>query len=81
MRLMYIIGFPPPYEVKKCIPANRSKKSIPKVPVRIGNANITRTMLAATVHTKIGIRIKVIPGARIVRIVVKKLIPDRKSVV
>ncbi len=52
---------------------------MPRVAVSIGNANTTRTILESTVQVKIGMRIKVIPGARILRIVVIKLMPEKSE--
>ncbi len=45
--------------------------------VSTGVASRMRVMVTSTVHTKIGIRKRVIPGARILKIVAMKLIDPR----
>src|SRR5258707_178565 len=49
--------------------------------VRTGVAITTRTLVTRTVQTRIGIRNRVIPGARILKIVTRKLIPPRIELV
>src|SRR3990167_5804070 len=78
IRLIYIMGFPPISDVKKCMPSNRSSERSVSVTVKIGKANATSDMLHSTDHAKIGIFISVMPGARILNIVTIKLIPDNK---
>ena len=75
IRLMYIIAFPPALVVKKCIPNNLSRLSRVMVAVKIGKTVTTKIMLHKDVQVNMGIRIRVIPGALILRIVTIKLIP------
>ena len=49
--------------------------------VMTGVAIRTRTEVTITVHTRIGIRKRVIPGARILKIVTRKLIAPRIELV
>jgi hypothetical protein len=49
--------------------------------VRTGVAIITRTLVTRTVQTRIGIRNSVMPGARILKIVTRKLIAPRIELV
>src|SRR3990172_4125511 len=55
--------------------------SITSALVITGVASRTRTLVTSTVHTRIGIRNKVIPGARILKIVTRKLIAPRIELV
>ncbi len=48
------------------------------VAVRMGNAKATRIMLVSTLQAKIGIFKSVMPGARILRMVVMKLMPESR---
>ncbi len=49
--------------------------------VMTGVAIRTRTEVTSTVQTRIGIRNKVMPGARILKIVTRKLMPPRIELV
>src|SRR5258708_37566643 len=77
-RFMYIMELPPKPEVKKCIPKSRSNDKSMSVMVSIGKAEMMRTILQSDVHTNIGIFMSVIPGARILRTVTRKLTPESK---
>ena len=48
---------------------------MPKVTVRIGNAAMIRMAVHRMVQVKMGMRIQVMPGARILTMVTKKLTP------
>lgn len=63
---------------KKFAPNNRSNVSKNKPTVNAGNANKINTLAMNVVHENNGIRIMVIPGARIVITVTRKLIPPIK---
>lgn len=78
IRLTYIIILPPNDDVKKCMAPKRSRKRSPSVAVKTGKAATTSIILASAVHTKIGIFIRVIPGARFFNIVTIKFIPERR---
>ncbi len=49
--------------------------SSPSVTVRIGNATTISTLAQSEAHTNTGMRVMVMPGARIFRIVAMKLTP------
>ena len=49
--------------------------------VRTGVAMTTRTLVTRIVQTMIGIRNRVMPGARILKIVTRKLMPPRIELV
>ena len=55
----------------------RSKAPISSAAISIGAASIIRMQVANTLQTKIGRRVQVIPGARIVMIVASRLKPSR----
>ncbi|MNJ75258.1 hypothetical protein D3C77_723230 [compost metagenome] len=61
--------------VKNCEPNIRSNITNANATVRTGNANTIITLVIRTDQVNIGIFIKVMPGARILRIVAIKLIP------
>src|SRR2546423_10364712 len=56
-------------------------KSMTRALVMAGVAMSTRTLVTSTVQTMIGIRNSVIPGARILKIVTRKLIAPRIELV
>src|SRR5258706_990775 len=56
-------------------------KSMTRALVRTGVAMTTRTLVTRIVQTMIGIRNRVIPGARILKIVTRKLMPPRIELV
>ncbi len=55
--------------------------SMTRALVRTGVAIRTRTLVTRTVHTRMGIRNRVMPGARILKIVTRKLIDPRIELV
>src|SRR3972149_12262273 len=55
--------------------------SIPSARVITGVAIRTRTLVTSTVQTRIGIRKRVIPGSRILKMVTRKLIAPRIELV
>ncbi|MNW68335.1 hypothetical protein D3C74_470780 [compost metagenome] len=61
--------------MKKCAPANLSRKSNASVTVKIGNANKIMIQVENTDHVNIGSFIHFMPGARILMMVTIKLIP------
>lgn len=68
-------GFPPLSTLKKLAPKIRSKVSSTRPTVIAGNANNMMAEVINVVHENIGIRIKDMPGARIVMIVARKFRP------
>ena len=86
---MYTSGWPknqkrccqsiaPPFAGSKiCVPKSRSDSSPRSAAASGGNARRTRIEVSNTFQEKIDIRNIVIPGARIVKIVVMKLTPPR----
>src|SRR3970282_2841719 len=56
-------------------------KSITRALVMTGVAMTTRTLVTRIVQTMIGIRKRVIPGARILKFVTRKLMPPRMELV
>ncbi|MNP16603.1 hypothetical protein D3C76_1090070 [compost metagenome] len=73
--MIYIIGLPPRSSVKKCAPANLSRNNNASVTVKIGKANKIMIQVENTDHVNIGIFIHFMPGARILMMVTRKLIP------
>ena len=67
-------GSPPPAALKKLVPKWRSVSSIVTAPASTGITAISRYAVISHVHTKSGIFIIVIPGARMFRMVVMMLI-------
>ena len=67
--------FPPMPFVKKCMPSVRSSASIAQATVRAGNAKIIKTEVMNTVQVRSGMRNIVMPGARHLMIVTRKLMP------
>ncbi len=70
-RCCHKIGPPLPAS-NTCAPSLRSASNTSNAAARIGNAINTKMLVTKMFHVKIGIRNIVIPGARIVRIVVMK---------
>ncbi len=66
-------GSPPPAALKKCVSKWRSVKSIVIAPASTGITTISRYPVTSQVHTNNGIFISVMPGARMLRIVVTML--------
>ena len=67
--------FPPSATLKKFVPNIRSNIKRPNPTVNGGNANKISADVTNVVHVNIGMRMYVIPGARILIIVTRKLIP------
>ena len=68
----------PPFSgLNKLVPYNRSASKPSRAAAKGGNASRTRIAVSKTFQEKIDIRNIVIPGARIVKIVVMKLTPPR----
>ena len=68
---------PPLAGSNKCVPYIRSDSNPSKAAARGGKASKTKIEVRRTFHEKIDMRNIVIPGARIVKIVVMKLTPPR----
>ncbi len=68
---------PPLAFVKKCMPSVRSRASIAHTTVSAGKAKAIRMLAQSDVHVKGVMRIKVMPGARRLRMVTTKLMPVR----
>ncbi len=67
--------FPPAARSKKCAPKSRSNVKRNNPTVSGGNAKTIKAEATNAVHVKSGIRISFIPGARMFKIVTRKLIP------
>src|SRR5713226_6469749 len=74
-RFSYRYWLPPALARKNEVFALRSIITIDIVATSTGAASTIRTDVVSTDHTKIGNRVQVIPGARIVRIVAIRLKP------
>jgi hypothetical protein len=70
-------GSPPPLGVKKVVPKLRSVSSMVMAPASTGIASRIRNTVTSCDHTNNGILCIVMPGARILKIVVMKLIAPR----
>ena len=68
---------PPLAGSNKCDPYRRSASSPKKAAANGGNASRTKIEVSSTFHEKMDIRNIVMPGARIVKMVVMKLTPPR----
>ena len=75
-RCWYSSGSPPADATKKFVEKLRSKKTMISAAVTAGIANTVRNAVTSIIHTKTGIRMSVMPGARMLRIVTTKLTPD-----
>src|SRR6266446_3830690 len=67
-------GSPPPAGSKKVVPKLRSVSSIVIAPASTGSASSNKNAVTRIDHTKSGMRCRVMPGARMLKIVVMKLI-------
>ena len=67
---------PPIKWLKNCAPNIRSNNNKIKAAVNGGKPNKIKELVTNVVHVNNGIRINVIPGARMLMIVTKKLIPE-----
>ena len=61
---------------KKFVEKFRSKNTMISAAVTHGIANTVRNAVTSIIHTNTGMRMSVIPGARMFRIVTMKLMPD-----
>src|SRR3989442_14545439 len=78
-RFSYRYWLPPALAMKKDVFAARSISTIVIAATSTGAASACRIDVANTDHTKIGRRVQLIPGARIVRIVAMRLKPTTVS--
>ncbi len=76
-RCWYSSGSPPPAGSKKVVPKLRSVSSMVSAPARTGTASSSRIAVTSIDHTNSGMRCSVMPGARMLRMVVMKLIAPR----
>ena len=67
------MGSPPPSGTKKLVPKLRSKVSSISPTVMTGKASTSSTEVTRVIQTNRGIRIRLIPGARILTMVTMKL--------
>ena len=63
----------PAATLKKFIPKARSKNSSISATVITGNASTSRIAVTSVIHVNSGIRMSVMPGARMLRMVTMKL--------
>src|ERR1700755_851816 len=68
------VGSPPPAALKNEVPKWRSVSSIVTAPASTGITAISKYAVMSQVHTNIGIFMSVMPGARMLRMVVMMLI-------
>ena len=72
-RCWYSSTLPPAWGAKKAVPKRRSSSRRPAANVTAGTANSTMEAIERIDHTKMGTRLIVIPGARILKAVTMKL--------
>ena len=72
-RFWYISGSPPAAALKKFVWKLRSMKTMISAAVTGGIANSVRNAITRIIHTNTGMRIIVMPGARMLRMVTRKL--------
>ena len=72
-RCCHSSGLPPAAGLKKLAPKCRSNISRNSATVMTGMANSSRNGATSVIQVKIGMRISVIPGARMLRIVTMRL--------
>ena len=72
-----MIGSPPPAGSKKWVPKLRSVSSMVMAPASTGSDSSSRKAVISTDQANSGIRCRVMPGARMFRMVVMKLIAPR----
>ena len=75
-RCWYSNGSPPLVAKKKFVEKFRSKNTMMSAAVTHGIANTVRKAVTSIIQTKTGMRMSVIPGARMFRIVTMKLMPE-----
>ena len=71
------MGSPPPSGTKNVVPKLRSVRSIVMAPARTGTANKSKKAVINIDQTNKGILCKVMPGVRMLKIVVIKLAAPR----
>src|SRR5580693_7540101 len=76
-RCWYITGSPPPDASKKWVPKLRSVSSMVMAPASTGSDSSSRNTVTRIDHTNSGILCRVMPGARMLKMVVMKLIAPR----
>src|SRR5665811_2298786 len=76
-RCWYRIGSPPPSAEKKVVPKLRSVSSMVMAPASTGSDNSSRNTVTRIDHTNSGILCSVMPGARMLKMVVMKLMAPR----
>ena len=76
-RCWYSTGSPPPAGSKKVVPKLRSVISMVIAAARTGSASSNRKAVTNIDHTNSGILCRVMPGARMLKMVVMKLIAPR----
>src|SRR5690606_17195493 len=76
-RCWYSSGSPPALASKNAVPKLRSVSSIVMAPASTGSDSSSRNAVTSTDHTNSGILCSVMPGARMLKMVVMKLIAPR----
>ena len=76
-RCWYSTTLPPPDASKKVVPKLRSVSSMVIAPASTGSASSSRNAVTSIDHTNSGILCRVMPGARMLKMVVMKLIAPR----
>ena len=71
------VGSPPPAGSKKCVPKLRSVSSMVMAPASTGRASSSRKAVTRIDQANSGMRCSVMPGARMLKIVVMKLMAPR----
>ena len=66
---------PPCWTLKNEAPTWRSSSTIESTPARNGEASTTRPWVTSVAHTNSGSRVQVMPGARMLWMVTRKLMP------
>ena len=76
-RCWYRIGSPPPDALKNDVPKWRSVSSMVMAPASTGSDSSSRNTVTRIDHTNSGILCRVMPGARMLKMVVMKLMAPR----
>jgi len=76
-RCRHRVGSPPPSGLKNEVPKLRSVSSMVMAPARTGRASSSRNAVTRIDHANSGMRWSVMPGARMLKIVVMKLMAPR----
>src|ERR1700744_5509957 len=74
-------GSPPPAESKKCVPKLRSVSSMVIAPASTGSDSTSRKAVTSSDQTNSGILCSVMPGARMLKIVVMKFIAPSNELI